>query len=121
MSGDVHGVTLNGRVYGGNQPVTGSTIQLYAAGTGGTGTAATPLIGAVVTTSDGTGLANSNANAGNANNTLTAGFFTISGDYTCPTVDTQVYLTATGGNPGLGVNNPNISVMVALGSCGYLS
>lgn len=106
--------SLHGLVMGGQQPVTGSTIQLYAAGTGGTGTAATPLLTTTVTTSDG---------SGSAGNTMPAGFFTITGDYTCPTPNTQVYLVATGGNPGLssGTNNASLAMMDALGSCGTLS
>ncbi len=116
-------VKATGMVHGGQQPVTGATIQLYAAGTAGYGSPATPLIGATLTTSDGTGLLNSNANAGNANNTLSAGAFTITGDYTCPTGSTLVYLTATGGNPGLtaGTNNSAIVLIAALGQCGALS
>jgi hypothetical protein len=46
------------------------------------------------------------------------GFFHISGDYTC-TTGQQVYLLATGGNPGLpaGQVNPALALMAALGAC----
>ena len=117
------GTGFSGSVFGGQQPVTGSLIQLYAVGTTGDGSAATPLISATVTTSDGTGLVNSNANAGNANNTLAAGSFTITGDFTCPTGSTEVYLVSTGGNPGLvaGTKNTALTLMAALGPCGNLS
>jgi len=110
-------------VQGGQQPVTGATIQLYAVGTTGYGSTPTPLIGATFTTSDGTGVVNGNANAGNANNTLAAGDFTITGAYTCPTASTLVYLVATGGNPGLtaGTNNSAIVLLSALGQCGSLT
>ena len=109
---------VSGPVFGGQQPVSGSLIQLYAVGTTGDGSAATPLIAATVTTSDGTGLSNSNAY-----NTLPAGSFTITGDYTCPSATAEVYLTSMGGNPGLapGNNNANLSLMAALGPCGDLS
>jgi polygalacturonase len=110
---------MSGKVYGGQQPVTGGLIQLYAVGTTGDGSAATPLIGTTVTTSDGSGASNSNANAGNANNTLPAGSFTITGDYTCPS-GAEVYLVGTGGNSGVGKNN-NLALMAALGLCGNLS
>jgi polygalacturonase len=110
---------MSGKVYGGQQPVTGGLIQLYAVGTTGDGSAATPLIGTTVTTSDGSGASNSNANAGNANNTLPAGSFTITGDYTCPS-GAEVYLVVTGGNSGVGKNN-NLALMAALGLCGNLS
>jgi polygalacturonase len=115
---------MSGTVRGGQQPVTGSTIQLYAVGTTGDGSAATPLIGATVTTSDGSGNAsNGNANAGNMFNSLPAGSFTITSDYTCPTAGTEVYLTGTGGNPGLttGTSNAALALMAALGPCGNLT
>jgi hypothetical protein len=116
-------VRATGMVHGGQNPVSGSVIQLYAVGTSGYGQGATPLIGATVTTSDGTGTLDSNANAGNANNTLPVGSFTISGDYTCPSFTTPVYLTATGGNPGLtsGTNNSALTLVAALGQCGLLN
>ena len=111
-----------GSVFGGQNPVSGSLIQLYSVGTTGDGLAATRLITAALTTSDGTGLTNSNANAGNAMNTLPAGSFTITGAYTCPSSTAEVYLVATGGNPGLGLgNNANLTLMAALGPCGALS
>lgn len=108
-------------MHGGQQPVTGGLIQLYAVGSTGDGSAATPLIGATVTTSDGSGNgANGNANAGNNFNSLPAGSFTITGDYTCPSAGTEVYLVGTGGNAGAGTNN-NLALMAALGLCGNLS
>ena len=111
-----------GSVFGGQNPVSGSLIQLYSVGTTGDGLAAARLISATLTTSDGTGVTNSNANAGNANNTPPAGSFTITGDYTCPLATTEVYLVATGGNPGLGLgNNANLALMATLGPCGDLS
>jgi polygalacturonase len=116
--------SLSGSVYGGQQPVTGSTIQLYAVGNAGDGSAAIPLVGATVTSSDGSSNAtNSNANAGNSFNSLPAGSFTITGDYTCPSTGTEVYLVSTGGNPGLaaGTNNGSLAMLAALGPCGNLS
>jgi streptogramin lyase len=52
-----------------------------------------------------------------------SGFFDITGDYVCPTAATQVYLVASGGNPGLasGVNNAALVLMAALGNCGDLT
>jgi hypothetical protein len=71
---------VTGAVFGGQNPVSGSLIQLYSVGTTGDGLAAARLISATLTTSDGSGLGNSNANAGNSNNGLPAGSFTITGD-----------------------------------------
>jgi streptogramin lyase len=91
-------------VHGGQQGVSGSTIQLYAAGATGYGSAATPLLTKTVTSNG-------------------AGSFTITGDYSCPTLSTQVYIVATGGNPGLamGTNNTALAMMAALGPCGLLT
>lgn len=113
---------VNGLVFGGQQPVSGSRIQLYAVGTSADGSAATPLIVATLTTSDGSGQTNSNANAGNANNSLPIGSFTITGDFTCPSSSAEVYLVSTGGNPSFlpGGNNAQIALMSALGPCGSL-
>ena len=112
-----------GMVLGGQQAVTGNLIQLYAVGTMGDSSSANALIHTTLTTSDGTEQSNSNANAGNSNNMLPAGSFTITGDYTCPSASSEVYLVGTGGNPGLtqGTNNPALSLMAALGPCGSLS
>jgi len=93
---------LTGKVFGGQQPVSGSTIQLYTVGTTGLKSASTALIGSTVT---------SDAN----------GNFAITGDYSCTgtTPGTQVYLTATGGNSGSGTNS-NLTMAAALGSCATL-
>jgi hypothetical protein len=80
--------------------VAGANLQLYAAATMGYGASATPLLTSAVTTD-------------------TSGSFTITGDYTCPSSTSQLYLVATGGNPGLapGTNNSALALMVALGPC----
>jgi glucuronoarabinoxylan endo-1,4-beta-xylanase len=97
------GSSLRGQVKGGQQPISGATIQLYQVGTTGDGSGAQAL-GASTTTSQ-------------------SGGFTITGDYTCPGSNPQVYLLATGGNPGLasGTNNTAIDLIAALGSCSSLS
>jgi hypothetical protein len=110
-------IHATGTVHGGQNPVTGSTIQLYTVGTS-TGATSTALLTATVTSSDGSSTTNGNANAGNGNNTMPAGSFTISGDYSC-TSATQVYLVASGGNPGSG-NNSALTEVAALGSCASL-
>jgi hypothetical protein len=109
---------------GGQNPVSGSTIQIYTVGTTGDGSPSSALIGATLTTSDGSNTNpnianNSNANAGNLNNTLPLGSFTIpSGAYTCNPSTEEVYIVSTGGNPGLGTGvNPNLALMTALGPC----
>lgn len=80
--------------------MSGASIQLYAAGTSGYGSGATALLTTTVSTD-------------------ASGAFTITGDYTCPTSTSQLYIVATGGNPGLtaGTNNPALALMAALGPC----
>ncbi len=97
------GTALKGSIHGGQQPVSHAVIQLYAAGTTGYASAAIPLLTTSVF---------SDAQGG----------FSITGDYTCP-ANALVYLTATGGNPGLaaGTNNAALAMMTALGPCSGLS
>jgi hypothetical protein len=94
-TGTATSVTLQGRVKGGQYPVSGATVTLYAASTSGYGGASSVLENTVTTKSDGT--------------------FTLTGTYTC-TSDQQLYVVATGGNPGSGTNS-NLSLMAAIGPC----
>jgi streptogramin lyase len=102
------GLAIHGKAYGGQQPVAGAHVYLYAAGTGGYGTAATSLLNSA-----------SNTTADGSSNyyviTDTNGAFSISSDYTC-TTGTGVYLYAVGGNSGSGANSA-IGLMAALGAC----
>ena len=97
------GSALAGRVRGGQQPVSGAYIELFAVGASGYGSAAATLL-------------TSGAQTGSD------GSFDITADYICPSPSTLVYLTATGGNPGLSgnVNNSALTLMAALGPCGAL-
>jgi hypothetical protein len=95
----------HGEVFGGQQPVSGMSLQLYAAGSSGYGSAATALFAAPTPT---------NASGG----------FSFPAYSCAPT--TQVYLAGTGGDPVAGNSagtaaNPNLALMVALGSCGNLN
>jgi hypothetical protein len=99
-SSPLAGGQLRGMIHGGQQAVAGASVQLYAAGTAGYGAAATALLPSpVVSGSDGS--------------------FTITGDYTCPSSSSQLYIVATGGNPGLmsAANNSALAMMTALGPC----
>ena len=114
---------IKGIVMGGEQPITAATVQLYAVGTSTDGGAATALINQAatpVTTSDGRGQMNANANASNHNNTLSAGSFDATGDFTCPAANPEVYLVSIGGNPGAGTNAAQEQI-VALGPCGNIA
>src|SRR5580698_7071961 len=70
---------ISGQVHGGQQPITGPTIQLYTVGTSGVGSASTPLLTQTVTTD-------------------ADGNFSIANLFSC-TDATLVYITSTGGNP----------------------
>jgi sugar lactone lactonase YvrE len=95
-------LAMSGVVRGGNQPVFGTTVQLFTPGTTGYGSAATPV--SLATTTD------------------LHGSFNIPQPLTCPSSSSLVYMTATGGNPGLatGTNNTQIAEIAALGICGNL-
>jgi len=98
------GVSFGGKVLAGSQPVSGATVQLYAAGSSGYGSAATALLTGALTTDN-------------------AGVFIVPAGYSCSSSATQVYLVAKGGNPGLSgsVNNSSLAMMAALGSCGGIA
>lgn len=104
------GQTVQGRVHGGQQPVAGAHIYLFAAGTAGYGTASVSLLepNQSGTATDATGTYDTTDSNGN---------FTLT-SYTC-TPGQQVYLLATGGNPGLspGANNLALAMMSILGAC----
>ena len=95
---------LLGSVRGGNQPVSGSSIQLYAAGISGVGSAAQPLLSdPVLSDSDGK--------------------FFIPVSFGCPSPSSQIYVVARGGNPGLssGTDNSALALEAMLGPCSSLS
>jgi hypothetical protein len=96
-------VALSGSVHGGRQAVSGSSIQLYAAGTDGDGSVALPLLSSTVKT-------DSNGN------------FTIPAAYGCPSASSPVYVVASGGSPGTEAsNNPDLALTAVLGPCDKLS
>ena len=96
LPSDLASSAVQGSVYGGQQPVAGSLVSIYAAGTTAYGKGATLLAS---TTTD----ANGNFNF-------------ATGAYTCPFATTPIYLTAKGGNAGF-TNTPNIMLAAGVGSC----
>ena len=97
-------VRISGVLHGGQQPVSGSTIQLYAADpTTAKGASGGLILSPPVTDQNGN--------------------FSINADYICPSPNVLVYLVATGGNPGLPgtVNNTQIAEMALLGTCASLN
>jgi len=98
---NVHSLSIKGTAFGGQQPVSGSSVVLYATGSTGYGSGASAL--------------------GNAT-TNSSGNFQISNAISCSDPQ-QVYIVATGGNPGLsaGTNNNALVLVAALGNCSSVS
>ena len=90
---------VSGNVYGGQSPLSGANVYLYAAGSSGYGAGATSLL-----------------NGSGAVTTNSTGAFSIAGAYTCPSGNTQVYVVAVGGDAGGGANSSAV-LMSALGNC----
>src|SRR5579875_53715 len=88
---------ITGKTFGGQQPVAGSTIALYAFGSGGYGSAGTMLASTV---------------------TDSTGYFTIDpSTINCPTPTTPVYILSMGGQPLMGRTNSAIMLGSGLGPC----
>jgi hypothetical protein len=117
------GPAISGTVHGGQNPIVGAHVYLFAANAGvltpntnGYGNASLSLL------TSGTGRTlDSSGGATNGDYYVTTvapgGTFTITGDYSC-TAGQQVYLYAVGGDPGLGTGtNPAAGLMAALGNC----
>ena len=92
-------LAVQGVVHGGQQPISGSQIALYAAGKTGIASTVRSMLSKPVTTG-------------------ADGSFSISGLYSCQPGD-QVYVVATGGSAGSGTNG-SIALMTALGPCSVL-
>jgi hypothetical protein len=97
FSNPISSTEISGKVYGGQQPISGSTITVWSIGLTGYGSAATKL---AETTTDADGNFSFPSNA-----------------YTCLTPDTQVYITAYSGYSSPGYENPNILLATGLGDC----
>ena len=86
----------------GIQPIVGASIQLYAAGTTGNGSAATALLTAPLAT--------------DAN-----GAFTVPAGYSCPLAGSQLYILATGGKVASAADNSAIALASVLGTCNQIT
>lgn len=93
-------ISFTGLVHSGSQPIAGSVVNLYVAGTSGYGSSAVSLLHGAVTTDS-------------------HGKFTIADDFTCPSANAQTYVVANGGNAGAGENS-SLIMMSTLGNCGDL-
>jgi hypothetical protein len=94
------GTAFSGTVLAGGQPVVGASVQLYAAGTTGNGSAATPLLSTPVKTS-------------------ATGSFSVPA-YTCPLSNAVLLVVATGGGANGSAANPASVLATVPGVCGSL-
>ena len=92
---------LQGMVRGGQQPIVGANIKLFAASVTGRGSTAASLLSSSVTTD-------------------ASGNFSLAGLFKCVNASDQVYVIAAGGNTTTG-SNMNHALMTALGNCGDLT
>ena len=99
-------------VHGGQSPIVGAHVYLYAvstAGYGGPGIAASSSNQSISLLKSASGTAIDGS--GNYYVTTDAnGNFTITNDYTCPTAYPNTYYYAAGGNPGSGANSAVVLV-----------
>ncbi len=103
VSGGYAGSSFSALVMAGSQAVTGSTLQLYAAGTTGNGSVPVSLLTTAMISGP-------------------AGAVSIPAGYGCPTSASLLYLVSRGGTAGgTGSSNANIVLMAALGPCGGVS
>lgn len=113
-TGPVPGTVLKGMVHGGQNPIVGASVYLYAVNNTGYGSA-----NASISLLNSSGSNTYEDTSGNYYvMTDPNGDFTITGDYTCPSAYAQLYLYAVGGNPGLGSgNNSAITLMGPVSPC----
>ena len=95
------GVGFSGKAMAGKQPLVGASVQLYAAGTTGSGSSGTALLTSALTT--------------DAN-----GAFTVPAGYICPADTSQLYLVARGGQAGAAANTA-IVFLTVLGPCDQIA
>jgi hypothetical protein len=119
------GAAISGKVHGGQSPISGAHVYLYAAnntGYGGPGIAASSsnasislLNSSVLTQTPAGGYDGTNYYV----TTDANGNFTITGDYTCPSSSSVTYVYAVGGNPGLapGTNNTAATLIAPVQAC----
>ena len=106
----VPGAAISGKVHGGQNPIVGASVYLYAANTTGYGNASISLL------NNSGGNTQKDSSGNYYVTTGSGGNFSITGDYTCPSTASQLYLYAVGGNPGAGPNSA-AGLLAALGTC----
>src|ERR1700733_525501 len=103
----IPGTVLHGTVHGGQNPIAGAHVYLYAVNTngyGGPGIAASSTNASVSLLHSGTGTTEDGSNHYYVT-TDQHGNFTITGDYSCPSSYPHTYFYALGGDSGSGANS----------------
>jgi hypothetical protein len=95
------GTALTGTVKAGTLPMIGASVQLYAAGSSGNGSAPTPLLGSALTTN-------------------ATGSFSVP-SYTCPESNSVLYAVASGGSTTAGSSNAAAKLAAVIGQCNALT
>ncbi len=93
---------LTGKVLAGGSPIISASVQMFAAGTSGNGSAPTALLSAALTTDS-------------------TGSFSVPAGYTCPSSGSIVYFVSTGGHVGSGSTNSSTELMSSPGACSALT
>lgn len=114
-TGPVQGAAIQGVVHGGQAIVSGGRIYLYAANNTGYGNASISLLTANVLTQTPAGGKDTNGNY--YVTTASDGSWAITGDYTCPSTTSQIYLYGVGGTSDDSGANSAIGLLAALGTC----
>lgn len=122
-AGPAQGAALAGKVMGGQQPIGGARIYLFVEPSSTNNpnrTYGSPAVSLLSTSASGV---SSDIDGNGYVLTKSDGTFGITGDYTCPTQNAQVYLLARGGDPGIGpgTNNEAEVMAAALGACSSLT
>ena len=100
---------IRGVAHGGNQPISGMHIYVYAANTSAYGAASQSLLSNV------SGVTTEDSNSNYYVTTDGGGNFALTGDYSC-TAGQEVYLYGVGGNTGAGPNT-SAGMLAILGQC----
>jgi streptogramin lyase len=95
------GTLFCGLAQAGGVPVSGASVQLYAAGTSGNGSAATALTTAITTDANGT--------------------FIVPSTLSCPSASRAVYVVSKGGKAGTGSANSALWLMAPMGACSSMN
>jgi hypothetical protein len=102
-SGTYAGSSFGGKVMAGITPVVGATVQVYAAGTTGNGSAPSQVLASALTTD-------------------ATGSFSVAAGYECPVAASVVFIVAAGGHAGgSGSSNGATELVSSPGACNSIT